>query len=145
MSTPTLIELNQRLERLNPEAKALWGKMNLAQMLLHCRVALEAGMGDRVVQKPVDDFFKRWVLFPILMSLPWPKKAPTHPEFDIVATKMPVLDVLAEAEALKGKLKKYMAGNFALTRHSIFGNISKTQWDDLQRKHLDHHFRQFGI
>ncbi|MDB5105754.1 MAG: hypothetical protein JWP91_3443 [Fibrobacteres bacterium] len=146
MKAPTLDELTQRLERMNPEAKALWGRMNLAQMLLHCRVAMEAGMGDRIVKKPEDSFAKRWLLYPLLMLLPWPKgKAPTYPEFDILETRMPVLSVTEEAAALTGRLKSFIGGNFPLQRHAIFGRLSRVQWSNLQRKHLDHHFRQFGI
>jgi hypothetical protein len=117
MELPTLSDLSQRLEHLNPEAKPVWGKMNLAQMLLHCRMAMEAGLGERELQMK-GNFVTRWILFPIMMRLPWPK----------------------------GKaLAIWRQGKFGPWEHSLFGKISKPGWDLLQRRHLDHHFRQFGI
>ncbi|HKP97332.1 MAG TPA: DUF1569 domain-containing protein [Fibrobacteria bacterium] len=145
MEPPTLSQLSQRLDSLDPDAKALWGKMSLAQMLVHCRMPLESGMGERQVA-PKSNFFTRWLLFPLLMKIPWPKgKAQTHGEFNVVSLNLPVRSVQDEAAALAAKLKAFLAGGFQLQAHPIFGNLSMAQWLYLQRKHLDHHFRQFNI
>ena len=145
MKAPTLPELAERLDRLNHDAKAQWGKMNLAQMLVHCRMPIENALGERKV-KPVDNFLTRSVLFPILMRVPWPKgKSPTHPEFNVVKMNLPVRSVAEEAAALAGKLKIVVAGGFEPKPHAIFGALTMKNWIGLQRKHLDHHFRQFGI
>ena len=34
-------EIIDRINKLTPDAKALWGKMNVAQMLAHCNVTYE--------------------------------------------------------------------------------------------------------
>src|SRR6266478_1809776 len=100
MKSPTLSELAQRLDRLDPNAKSLWGKMNLPQMLVHCRLPMEAALGERKVT-PKTNFLKRWVVYPLLMQVPWPKgKAQTHGEFNVVKMNMPVRAVADEAEAL---------------------------------------------
>ena len=146
MNAPTFPELSERLGKLDPNAKALWGKMNLAQMLVHCRIPMETGLGLREVEKPSANFATRWLLFPLLMNLPWPKgKAQTHPEFNVVKADLPVRSVAEEASDLAGKMKTFMEGNFKPRKHAIFGELSLSQWADLQRKHLDHHFRQFGF
>jgi hypothetical protein len=36
-----LAELISRIEKLTPETKPLWGKMNAAKMLAHCNVTYE--------------------------------------------------------------------------------------------------------
>lgn len=120
--------------------------MNLAQMLVHCRIPMETGLGLREVGKPSANFATRWLLFPLLMNLPWPKgKAQTHPEFNVVKAALPVRSVAEEASDLAEKMKAFMEGNFKPRKHAIFGDLSLSQWTDLQRKHLDHHFRQFGF
>lgn len=145
MQAPTLPDLAQRLDRIDPNAKALWGKMNLAQMLVHCRMPIENALGEMQV-KPVDNFLTRSILFPLLMKLPWPKgKAATHQEFDVVKLNLPVRTVAEEAAALAGKLNVVMNGGFQPKPHAIFGPLSMEKWIGLQRKHLDHHFRQFGV
>jgi Protein of unknown function (DUF1569) len=145
MKAPTLPELAQRLDRIDLNAKALWGKMDLAQMLVHCRMPMESGLGERQVKR-VDNFFLRSVIFPLLMRIPWPKgRAQTHPEFNVVKLDLPVRSVAEEATALAGKLKIFITGGFDPKPHPIFGELSRDNWFKLQRKHLDHHFRQFGL
>ena len=34
---------------------------------------------------------------------------------------------------------------FESKTHPAFGNLSQTQWGQMQYKHLDHHLRQFGV
>lgn len=144
MEPPTMSQLAQRLERLDPDAKALWGKMNLAQMLAHCRMPMESGMGDRDAALN-GNFFTRRILFPLLMRIKWPKgKAETHPGFNVVKANVPVRGVQEEAAALADRIKAFLAGGFTLKAHPIFGDLSMEQWLLLQRKHLDHHLRQFG-
>lgn len=145
MEIPTLAELAQRLDRLDPEAKAHWGRMNLAQMLMHCRMAMEAGLGEREL-KSRGNFLTRWVMFPMLVRLPWPKgKAQTHPGLNVVDLNLPARSLAEETVALKERLAIWSEGGFGPWEHSLFGKISKRGWDRLQRRHLDHHFRQFGI
>ena len=38
-------EILERLEKLTPHAQAQWGKMNVAQMVSHCRKGLEMAIG----------------------------------------------------------------------------------------------------
>ena len=42
----TLQEIIQRLDKLTPNAKRQWGKMNAAQMLAHCSAALRVVTGQ---------------------------------------------------------------------------------------------------
>jgi hypothetical protein len=40
-------QLIQRIDKLNPTSHALWGKMNVAQMLAHCNVTYEMAFEDK--------------------------------------------------------------------------------------------------
>ena len=40
-----------RLEKLTPETKALWGKMNASQMLAHCNVTYDLAF-ERITERP---------------------------------------------------------------------------------------------
>jgi len=40
-------ELIHRIEQLNPQSPAIWGKMSVDQMLAHCNVAYEMAFTDK--------------------------------------------------------------------------------------------------
>jgi len=41
----------ERMEKLQPETKPLWGKMNVSQMLAHCKVPLEVSLGQKKLKQ----------------------------------------------------------------------------------------------
>ena len=41
-------EVKERLAQLSPNSDRLWGKMNPAQALAHCSLAMEWAVGDRI-------------------------------------------------------------------------------------------------
>lgn len=52
-------EVIDRINKLNPETKALWGKMNVTQMLAHCNVTYELIYEDK---HPKPNAFMKLVL-----------------------------------------------------------------------------------
>ena len=54
-------------------------------------------------------------------------------------TPRPDLDDRAEAEALRGALRYYMACTDDFPEHPVFGRLSRPQWDRLQCIHCAHH------
>ncbi len=48
-----------RIQQLNPNTHALWGQMNVAQMLAHCNVAYELVYEPK---HPKPKGFKKWLL-----------------------------------------------------------------------------------
>ncbi|MFB9103443.1 hypothetical protein ACFFU1_00925 [Algibacter miyuki] len=70
-----------RINKLNTEAKPLWGKMSVDQMLAHCNVTYEM-VYDNIHPRP--NAFKRWMLKtvvkPIVVSdKPYKKNSRTAP------------------------------------------------------------------
>lgn len=45
------LKLQERLQKLNPESKPLWGKMNVCQMVKHCQKPLEVAEGKIKLKK----------------------------------------------------------------------------------------------
>jgi hypothetical protein len=137
-------ELADRLRRLTPEARALWGKMNCPQMLTHVNDQLRMSMGELpapLVRLPVRfPPLKQLVVY----TLPWPKGLPTSPA--LIAR----LDQSAwptEVASFSELLDRFAARPSDATwpMHPAFGALSRRAWGVLGYRHVDHHFRQFGV
>src|ERR1044072_1401847 len=44
-------EIQARIDRLTPETKEQWGKMNVSQMLTHCQAPMNVGLGKTPLAK----------------------------------------------------------------------------------------------
>ena len=75
---------------------------------------------------------------------PFSKNAPTGPtliikdEPDFEATRERLSDLISHLHSLG---ESGTDGNV----HGFFGPLTGKQWGETQYKHLDHHFRQFGV
>jgi hypothetical protein len=138
-------ELIQRIEKLTPQSQALWGKMNVSQMLAHCVEATKLPTGEiKTKFTPIQllgGFFKKPF---ITGGKPFNKNSPTSPELKVVDQK----------EFGKEKTNLISAINKAYTnkehgikseRHPFFGKMSIEEWGILGYKHADHHLGQFGV
>jgi hypothetical protein len=136
-------EILLRLEKLTPATKPAWGKFTAARMLDHCAGAMRAGLGDFPV-RPKKTPFRNWPMRKLVIYvLPWPKGAPTARE--LLADVEP--DFEEAKAALRAALQRFAevgpAGKFA--DHAGFGKLSGKDWGALTYRHLDHHWRQFGL
>jgi len=133
-----------RLNALQSTSVRQWGKMEPAQMLCHCAIALETATGDR----PMKQAFLGKLLTPLIRSSvlgekPFGKNSPTDPSFVVSDPR----DFAAERTRLTGLIQRFVdrgpaaAGN---QTHAFFGKLSGEEWGVLMYKHIDHHLRQFG-
>ena len=135
-------ELVDRLERLGPEAKPLWGKMNAPQMLAHladwmlmAKGELKTAAKNRALRFPP---LKQLVIY----WLPFPKGVPTAPE---LISRKPLTWTIEHA-AVREHVQSFEALNPAVwPKHPVFGEMTPTAWRVLGYRHMDHHLRQFGI
>lgn len=144
--TNTTNELISRINQLSPSSPALWGKMNVAQMLAHCCVSYEM-VYDNIHKAP--NFFMKLMLRlfakgVVLGDQPYKRSIPTAPAFIITDSK--------DFEKEKARLIAYIEKTRELgetyfdNRESLsFGKLSIAQWNTLFYKHLDHHLTQFGV
>ena len=132
-----------RIERLRPDSKRAWGKMDAAQAMAHSALGIEAATGDATLSRPLmarllGPFFKGLILGP----KPFSKNSPTHP---MLVMKLPK-DFGREKARLVESIRKFChAGPVSAARypHAFVGKLSGDEWGRLQYKHLDHHLRQF--
>ena len=137
--------LSLRLATLEPGATRQWGKMEPAQMLLHCAIGLEAATGDRPMKqaflgKLVTPFIRRTVLG----EKPFSRNAPTDPSF-VVSDRR---DFEEERTRLATQIDRFIQRgpeSAGKQTHAFFGRLSGDEWGRLMYKHLDHHLRQFGV
>ena len=134
-----------RIESLRPDSPRGWGKMDVAQAMSHCALALEAATGDAVLHsnfmaKLIGPLFKAWIVGP----KPFSKNSPTHPLLVLNATSC---DFDRERTRLLAVVRKFHdAGpaSAAKYRHAFVQKLTGDEWGLVQHKHLDHHLRQFG-
>jgi hypothetical protein len=133
-----------RLSRLTPDRKPLWGRFSAPEMICHVSCGLRQGLGELETAPPSGPFSRAPINWFVIHVLPWPKgKAQSPPEF--LATRPTTWD--ADVGRLRDLITRFAArGPSAQWPPSrVFGRISGRSWGALQHKHLDHHFRQFGV
>lgn len=137
----------ERIGKLTPETQRQWGKMDVAKMLAHCNVAYETIYEPDKHPKP--NFLMGLILKTIVKRVvtgekPPKKNSPTAPQFIISDPR--------DFEREKARLIEYIRRTQQLGEaefdgkmsHS-FGRLTKTEWNNMLYKHLDHHLTQFGV
>ncbi len=138
-------ELVGRIQQLTPEHQALWGKMNVGQMLAHCSATMEV-VRD---QKQIKRIFIGYLLGGLMKKhfyndAPVKKNGPTHPSFVHTDTH----ELEAEKERLIQHLRAFQEGGAAKCTkqpHAFFGKLTEEQWAMGMYKHTAHHLEQFGV
>lgn len=143
--TNTYIEIVDRVNDLSPAQPAQWGKMNVSQMLAHCKQTFKVPLSE----KPLPRIFIGRIFAPFIKSKlyneqPWKQNLPTAPDFIIKderefnKEKFELLDLIN---------KFYAAGPTGISKypHPFFGKFTPEQWGMSMFKHIDHHLQQFGV
>lgn len=139
-------EVIQRINTLTPATQPQWGKMSVSQMLAHCCVTYEMAY-ENIHPKP--NFFlslilKTFVKNGVVNEKPYGKSLQTAPAFIIADER--------NFEKEKARLIGYINKTVELGEDSFegrvslsFGKLTKTEWNNMFYKHLDHHLTQFGV
>ena len=131
-----------RVNSLQPDTAAAWGKMNVYQMLKHCIMSEEMFQGKtRYKRLFIGKLFGRMALKGILKNEdPLKRNQPTHPDLKITGTG----DFEAAREKWIGLLKGYSVFSNPGFLHPFFGRMTADEIGEYVYKHTDHHLRQFG-
>lgn len=144
--TATVEEVQGRIGRLRLSSERQWGKMNAAQAVAHCALAMEWAVGD---SRPPRMFIGR-ILGPLVKSkmlrdeAPMRRNAPTTKSLVIADER----DFATEQKRLCALIERFATtGPKGCTTHphTFFGPLKPEEWATLMYKHLDHHLRQFGV
>ncbi len=142
----TLEENIDRIDRLSPDTKPEWGKMNVAQMLAHLNVAYDIETGKIPVKNNflMRIFLRAFVKRIVTGPKPYPRNMRTAPVFLVAEDR----DFQREKAKLIGHLRRVAeAGETAYSgkENVSFGKMTAEEWSVLYQKHLDHHLTQFGV
>ncbi|MGW8122408.1 DUF1569 domain-containing protein [Roseivirga echinicomitans] len=139
-------EVIDRINKLTPESKPLWGKMNVGQMLAHCSVTYEM-IYDSTHQPPkgmMKLMLKLFVKGIVTNEKPYKKNSRTAPAFlmttekDFENEKKRLIDYLTKTQELG-------EAHFDNKESLSFGRLNIIEWNNMFYKHLDHHLSQFGV
>lgn len=136
-------EIQERIAKLSPESRPIWGKMNAGQMLKHCQRPLEIAVHQKDFGlKPnilVKLFFKKAMYSdkPFMKNMPTPKGFIVSEDVDFNTEKESLLKLINAFYQLKDQNE--------WNPHPVFGKLSSQEWGQMQYKHLDHHLKQFGV
>jgi hypothetical protein len=135
-----------RIQNLNLTTQPIWGKMNVSQMLAHSNVVYEMIFDDKH-KKPnafLSFILKLVVKKNIVSEKPYKQNGGTAPQFIIADNR--------DFELEKSRLIQYInkvqelgESHFDNRESHSFGKLSKTEWNNMFYKHLDHHLSQFGL
>jgi hypothetical protein len=146
-------ELRRRSRTLRPDSPARWGRFTAPTMLSHVIQSLRVMSGE----VPMPDEATPWIVrhaplkHLLIYVIPFPKGLPTSTVLLERASLDPTAiadeDWQAELHVFADLLDTIGArpAHAAWPSHAAFGLLTGQEWGVLQYRHLDHHFRQFGV
>jgi hypothetical protein len=139
-------EILARIERLTPESKAKWGKMNVNQLLRHLTLSLDIPLERLNPTMPTNaPKLPKWLFRLILLNMKPPKsKAETFVELNTVSAGVNPTDFEAERKQLRQAVNDFVNAKQYAPENKLAGKFSGDDWGKLSYNHMDHHLRQFG-
>jgi hypothetical protein len=136
-------ELITRINTLDENSKAQWGKMNVYQMLKHCTLAEELYLGKSTHKRVLlGRLIGKMALKNLLKDeRPMGRNAPTSDAFIV---KEITGDVASEKRKWMALTEEYTNFSEPYFVHWFFGKMTKEQLGYFVYKHTDHHLRQFN-
>jgi hypothetical protein len=141
----TRSELINRINALNENSTAQWGKMNIYQMLKHCTLWEEWMSGKnqpKYKQAFIGRVFGKMALRSVLKDeAPLRRNTPTTPDLII---KEKTGDIASEKLKWVSSIEAYEHYSNPGFIHDFFGKMTVEQIGYFVYKHTDHHLRQFN-
>ncbi len=139
-------EILQRVEKLTPETKAVWGKMNVNQAIHHMALAFKIPTGELDPTPVNPPKMPKWLMKFFLLSVKPPKNgAETFKEMNMVANNIQPNNFEEEKKYFKAMIEKFNSSEKLIPENKLAGKFSRADWGKLNYNHTDHHLRQFGV
>lgn len=140
-------DLLLRLQSLQPETPAVWGKMSAHQMVCHLRDSFEFAMGLKPASEKITFAGRtvaRWIA--LHTAVRWPQGVATRPELDQLIGGTRPLEFARDTRSLADVIERFAAQprSYSFARHPFFGELTAWEWMRWGFRHADHHLRQFG-
>lgn len=141
----TYDEILQRLNTLDPQSQRQWGKMDVAQMLAHCKEAFKVPLSDKKMPRIFLGLLLGWTMKSKLYNEdPWKRNLPTAPNF-IIKDQRDFNKEKSELSSMTEQFHQLGPDKVGRFPHPFFGTLTPEQWGKSMYKHLDHHLNQFGV
>jgi hypothetical protein len=139
-------ELITRINSLQENFQALWGKMNVYQMTKHCAIWNEWVLGKNnpiYKQEFLGKIFGRLALtINTKDDRPMSKNMPAGNAFTVKESDGDFVDQKERWQLLLAEYEHFSNERFV---HDFFGKMTTEQIGIFTFKHNDHHLRQFGV
>lgn len=143
-----LKEFASQINNLKKNKEPMWGKMTPQHMVEHLTSTLKLATGE--VQVPV--YTPENQLATMRNFLMSNRPIPRGVVSPAVGSELPKLNNESFEEALSefwkefGKFESYYEENpDAKHINPAFGELSHEEWNQFMKKHMTHHFEQFGL
>jgi len=134
-------ELVARINKLDENSSAQWGKMTVYQMLRHCTLWEEMLLGKTTCRQSfLGRLVGKMALKDMMKDEPAKHNLPTVPSFRMTGSGS-VATAKADWISLIGEHDHRENTRFM---HPFFGQLTAEQAGRMAYKHIDHHLRQFN-
>ena len=138
-------KLISRINALNENSTAQWGKINVYQMLRHCTLWDEMILRNKKYKRVFIGLFlgKFFLKKEMRDDSPMRQNNPTIPELKIKETNGDIESEKRKWISLINEYSVYSFPDYSFV-HPFFGKMTKEQIGYHAYKHTDHHLRQFN-
>jgi len=136
-------DILNRIDKLTPESRPQWGKMNVAQMLAHLQMPMGNALGVHTLPRTLLGRIVGRIAKPGMYSeKPFKRNLPTDPSFVMTGNEK---DFEKEKQGIIAMINDFKEENIKNEIHPFFGRLTKQQWSKAMYKHIVHHLDQFGV
>jgi len=143
-------KIEESLAKLTEDTKPKWGTMNPQQMLEHLEYTYRIASGeiqDFEIATPEKYLEKTHNSLYDYQKMPKEHNFPMYKDGAMPSLTHENLETAKKKflEARAGYIQYFKENPDATLKNVVFGDMNKFEWYLLERKHLNHHFEQFGL
>ena len=140
-------DLLRRLDGLTLSARPRWGSFSPADVVCHLTDPVRVALGEKQAKRLAGPLSMPGIAHVVVWLMPWPKGAPTAPEFLPDGGMTKSTEFQQDKQTLVDALRRLsdVSPQGVLAPSPVFGQLSRRAWGRLMWRHVDHHLRQFGL